>query len=670
MPDASPFASLDAYVAVPRLAGLAIAPDHTRLVATVQTLSPEGDSYRSALWEIDPDGGPARRLTWSAAGESAPAFLPGGDLLFVSKRPAPTPGEGGEHTRLWRLPSGGGDPQVVVDRAGGVAAALVGATSGTVVVRAPALDGPAEGDDDRRAARKGAGVSAVLFEEVPVRHWDHDLGPEHPHLYAVGRAEGDGTWELRELTPEPGSALEEMDAVLDAGGTTLYTGWRVTAEGARESWQLVAIDLATAARRTLAPVGDATGEAHDYSSPAVAPDGSWLAFVDSRTETPERAPTSTLVLVDLRSGRRRDLLPGFDLWPAHPVAAPDSSAVYFVADEAGHAPVFRVEVATGELRRLTASGAYSNLCPSPDGRHLFALRSHLDSPPRPVRLETTGVDQQPVVLDAPGDVGPLPGRLEDVSATAADGARVRAWLALPDGDGPWPLALWVHGGPLMSWDSWSWRWNPWLLVARGWAVLLPDPGLSQGYGDDFVQRAWGQWGPVPFADLMAVADAVEARADIDPTRTAAMGGSYGGYMANWIAGHTTRFKAIVTHASLWTLDRFVSTTDHPGGWAQEWGWADEDPERYARNSPHLHADAISTPMLVIHGDKDYRVPIGEGLALWTDLVRRGVPAKFLYFPDEGHWVLGPGNARVWYETVFAFLDHHVLGRPWQPPELL
>jgi len=208
------------------------------------------------------------------------------------------------------------------------------------------------------------------------------------------------------------------------------------------------------------------------------------------------------------------------------------------------------------------------------------------------------------------------------------------------------------------------------LAARGWAVLLPDPGLSQGYGDDVVQRAWGQWGPVPFADLMAITDAVVARPDIDETRTAAMGGSYGGYMANWIAGHTNRFSAIVTHASLWTLDRFVNTTDHPGSWAQEWGWADVDPERYARNSPHLHADAISTPMLVIHGDKDYRVPIGEGLALWTDLMRRGVPAKFLYFPDEGHWVLKPGNAKVWYETVFAFLDHHVLKQGWSRPGLL
>jgi dipeptidyl aminopeptidase/acylaminoacyl peptidase len=669
MPEPAPFESLDAYLELPRVAGLVAAPDRSRLVATVQTLSADRTEHRSSLWEIDPDGGPARRLTWSDEGERAPALLPGGDLLFVSERPAPGADDGGKRARLWLLPAAGGDPQVVVDRAGGVSGALVAARSGSVVLTAPALDGPAAGDDGRRSARKQAGVSAVLFEQLPVRHWDHDLGPDHPHLFAT-RPASSGPWGLEDLTPDPGSALEEADAAVSADGRMLYTGWRVGAANARERWQLVGIDTATAERTVLATDDRQSREEHEYSSPAVAPDGSWLAVLDTRVGTPEVAPTTTLVLVDLATGQRRNLLPGFDLWPAHPVASVDSRAVFFVADQAGHVPVFRVDVESGEVTRLSRSGAYSSLCPSADGRYLFALRSHIDSPPRPVRLEATGADQQPVVLDAPGDVGALPGRVEDVSAVAPDGARVRAWLVLPDAERPAPLALWVHGGPLMSWDSWSWRWNPWLLAARGWAVLLPDPGLSQGYGDEFVQRAWGQWGPVPFADLMAVTDEVAARPDIDAARTAAMGGSYGGYMANWIAGHTDRFSAIVTHASLWTLDRFVVTTDHPGYWADEWGWADAEPERYTRNSPHLHADAITTPMLVVHGDKDYRVPIGEGLALWTDLVRRGIPAKFLYFPDEGHWVTKPGNAKTWYETVLAFLDHHVLGEGWKPPDLL
>ena len=208
------------------------------------------------------------------------------------------------------------------------------------------------------------------------------------------------------------------------------------------------------------------------------------------------------------------------------------------------------------------------------------------------------------------------------------------------------------------------------MVAKGYAVLLPDPALSTGYGARMIERGWGQWGGAPFTDLMAITDAVVARPDIDQSRTAAMGGSYGGYMANWVAAHTDRFRCIVTHASLWALDQFQATTDLPGYWVKEWGSLTERPERYERWSPHRFVEAISTPMLVVHGDKDYRVPVGEALRLWTDLQRAGVPSAYLHFPDEGHWVLKPGNARVWYETVWAFLDQHVHDRPWQQPDLL
>jgi len=222
----------------------------------------------------------------------------------------------------------------------------------------------------------------------------------------------------------------------------------------------------------------------------------------------------------------------------------------------------------------------------------------------------------------------------------------------------------------MSWNSWSWRWNPWVMAARGYAVLLPNPALSQGFGQDFVRRGWGEWGGAPYTDLMAAVDAVEQRPDIDESRTAAMGGSFGGYMANWVATQTDRFRAIVTHASLWNLDSFIGTTDAAYYWEKEWGDPLAEPKRYEQNSPHRFADAIRTPTLVIHGDKDYRVPIGEGLRLWYDLQKRGVPSKFLYFPDENHWVLTPGNATVWYETVLAFLAEHVLGEQWRRPELV
>lgn len=375
----------------------------------------------------------------------------------------------------------------------------------------------------------------------------------------------------------------------------------------------------------------------------------------------------------MADGGVRDLTAGFDRWPSAPQFSADGRAVYFLADDDGRHAVFRVPVDGGAPVRLTADGAYSHLQVARDGSALYALRSAYDSPPLPVRLDPEATGQEPSPLPSPGAIDALPGTLHEVEATAADGTRVQSWLVLPEGtsaDSPAPLVLWIHGGPLMSWNSWSWRWCPWVLAARGYAVLLPNPALSQGFGQDFVRRGWGTWGEAPYTDLMAAVDAAEQRPDIDATRTAAMGGSFGGYMANWIATQTDRFRAVVSHAGLWHLDSFTSTTDAAYYWEKEWGDALTEPRRYEQNSPHRYADALRTPMLVIHGDKDYRVPVGEALHLWYALQKRAVPSKFLYFPDENHWVLTPGNSSVWYETVLAFLAEHVLGEPWQRPALL
>jgi dipeptidyl aminopeptidase/acylaminoacyl peptidase len=287
-----------------------------------------------------------------------------------------------------------------------------------------------------------------------------------------------------------------------------------------------------------------------------------------------------------------------------------------------------------------------------------------------VRLDARTADQVAVRLQGPAPERAVPGTLEEVTATAEDGTPLRAWLVLPEGDGPHPLLLWVHGGPLSSWNGWSWRWNPWLMAARGYAVLLPDPALSTGYGLDFVRRGWGRWGAEPYTDLLALTDAAEAHPAVDASRTAAMGGSFGGYMANWIATHTDRFAAVVTHASLWDLEHFGGTTDAAYYWTREM-----TPEMQREHSPSRYADAITTPVLVVHGDKDYRVPIGEGLALWWALCERAedpatMPHRFLYFPMENHWVLTPQHAKLWYQVVHAFLAQHVLGEPESVPELL
>jgi dipeptidyl aminopeptidase/acylaminoacyl peptidase len=676
----TPFDELARYVEIPRVTALRLAPDSTWLAAVVQTLSEDRKKYVSSIWRLPVQPGTSetpRRLTRSADGEKSPRFRPDGALLYISKRPGqqagPDDGKAADQAALWLLPAGGGEAVRVAARPGGVSAVETAAASDTVVLSAPVLpgDGTGAGGDDaaRRRAREDAGVTAVLHESVPVRYWDHDLGPGQLRLFALD----EGTTP-RDLSPDPGRALDQQGFVLAPDGRTVVTGWRQWDSPSDLRAVLAAIDVASGARRVLLSRPGA-----DFEHAEVSPDGRSVACIRSAQHTPDAPGDATIVLTGLdgpvgqSAGDGRDLLPGFDRRPAELAWAPDSSAVYFTADDQGRRPVFRVGLATGEVTRITADdGAYTDLNPAPDGRYLYALRSSVDEPPTPVRLEAAE-GQKPARLASPGAPLSLPGHLTEIEAAADDGTPIRSWLVLPRSASvtdPAPLVLWVHGGPMSSWNSWSWRWNPWLLAARGYAVLLPDPALSTGYGQDFITRAYHQWGDRPYRDVMAVTDAALARPDIDSSRTAMMGGSYGGYMANWIAGHTDRFCAIVSHAGLWVLDQMFGTTDLPMFWRPQFGDPLSTPERYQANSPHRHIASIRTPMLVIHGDKDFRVPVGEALRLWWDLNRHGAEAKFLYFPDENHWILTPGHATVWYETVFAFLAQHVLGQPWRRPDLL
>ncbi len=680
------FHDLGDFVAIPRIGSLRLSPDGSWLAAAVQTLSADGKKYLTSVWRIDPRGGPARRLTRSAEGEVGPRFLPDGSLLFTSKRPDPgvdkarQDGTAPDVAALWLLPVGEGEARPVVRLPGGIAAAEVAGLAGAIVVTSPVLpsaggteDTDSGADDARlRKERADAGVTAILHESSPIRFWDHDLGPDQLRLFAVEPPGEDTAAGLRDLTPEPGRALDDQAFELTPDGTSVLTGWWLWNPAGQSHSELVTIDVATGKRRVLLSAPE-----FNFSGPRVSPDGRFVVCQRETRGTAERPLDITLVLLgingaDSSGGSERDLLPGLDRWPLEPTWSGDSREVYFVADDDGRRPVFRVDVASGAVTRVTGDGAYSDLSLSPDGRYLYALRAAVGSPPTPVRIDLDGA-AGPTALECPGVPLAVPGRVEEVQAAAEDGQRIRGWLVLPSSasaDSPAPLLLWVHGGPMSSWNSWSWRWNPWLMAARGYAVLLPDPALSTGYGQEFIARAHREWGARPYADVIAVTDAVVARPDIDAGRVAMMGGSYGGYMANWMAGHTDRFKAIVSHAGLWALDQMFGTTDHPMFWRPQFGDPLRNPEMYELNSPHRHIDQIRTPMLVIHGNKDYRVPVGEALRLWWDLSRHGADAKFLYFPDENHWILTPGNARIWYETVFAFLAQHVLDQPWQRPPLL
>jgi dipeptidyl aminopeptidase/acylaminoacyl peptidase len=655
------FDNLDDYLAMPRVSGLAVSADGSRVVTTVAHLNDKRSAHISAIWEVDPAGEqPARRLTRGGNGDSSPAFTVDGDLLFVSSRPSAENTDDGKKppASLWRLPAGGGEAVEVLNMPGGISAVRTARGADAAVVGAPLLPAARDVDDDRRLRdlRKDGQVTAILHSGYPVRFWNKDIGPDEPHLFdATGP---------RDLTPLPGAALVEAEFDISADGGFLVTTWRASGPGPTQRSVLVRVDLASGEHRVIADDPDANLE-----HPAISPDGSAVAFTRETISAPGRAPRMTLQC--LRFGDHpRTVADAWDRRPNSIIWSSDGVSLVVTADQNGRAPVFSVELSTSTVTQLTDDDfGYTDVVAAPGGV-LYALRSSYAMPPHPVRIDPGGEIRALPCIDSPT----LPGILTEVATTAADGTTVRSWLVLPEDPAPAPLLLWIHGGPLGSWNSWAWRWNPWLMAAKGYAVLLPDPALSTGYGQDFIQRGWGAWGGPPFDDLMTATDAACAHPRIDATRIAAMGGSFGGYMANWVAGHTNRFAAIVTHASLWALDQFGPTTDTAYYWRREM-----TPQMTAANSPHHFVDKIGTPMLVIHGDKDYRVPIGEGLRLWYELLATSAlpagedgssPHRFLYFPSEDHWVVAPQHTKIWYEVVFAFLAEHVLGESAEWPETL
>ncbi|ASK65248.1 dipeptidyl aminopeptidase [Brachybacterium avium] len=648
------FSDVDAFLRIPRLTSVAASQDG-RVVAAIQEADEPGAKLISSLWELDPQGRePARRLTFSAKGESAPRFAPDGSLLFSSARPHPEGGAEEDTAAIWRLPRTG-EAQVVASAPAGLSLLAV-AADGTMLGATSVLPGGTiEDDAERRKARKDAKQTTIWHTGMPIRLWDHEIGDESRRLMLI-TPDGD----LTDLTPDVGTVtLYAASADLSPDGSTVATSWTQRARGGETRSSIALIDTATLRRSVLC----AADETAQFSSPLFSRDGRHLAVIRSTASSPTDTSYSRLEVHPVGGGDPVTAQLG-DLSMTDLEWAEDGSLLV-AGDLHSSGAVLAIDPATGEARTVAGDGVFSSLAAAPGGA-VFALRSDIATPSRPLRI---GADGTLRALPAPGAVGALPGALEWVE-TEVDGITVGGWLCLPAGasvEHPAPVMLWIHGGPHGSYNAWSWRWCPWLSVERGYAVLMPDPAMSTGYGDAGLNRGWPRRPDVVFHECETLFDRVLEREELDVSRTAMLGASFGGFMANWIAGHTERFDAIVTHAGLWALDQQHRTTDAAASKMRVHRHEDEDPDWYRAFSPHHEIDAITTPMLVTHGNRDYRVPISEALRLWWDLVStwdgepQDMPHRFLQLTSENHWVLTPSNALAWNQAVLAFCDQHVLG---------
>ena len=398
-----------------------------------------------------------------------------------------------------------------------------------------------------------------------------------------------------------------------------------------------------------------------------------------------------------RRKRSRICCPKFDNWVDEFAWAPDSHSIYFSSDFVGESPVFQIDVTGEPLNNLTVgNGEFSDLHPLANPGSLLATRTTVAEPSEVVAID-----------DSPASVAVFPknrkdeeeffahgypsaktvgrvtllndtllshlelGGMESFWFTAKDGTKVQGFLIRPpgfDAAKKYPVKFLIHGGPEGNWgEAWSYRWNAELFAANGYVVVMINPRGSTGYGQDFIDGVNGDWGGKPFTDLMTGLDYAEQHYPfIDKTRECALGASYGGYMANWMLGHTNRFKCIVSHDGMFNPESAYGSTEEE--WFNEWEFKGKpwdyygkpDSENpYRKWSPALSAKNFKTPTLVIHGQLDYRLDVSEGFQLFDTLQRLGVPSKMLYFPDEGHWVLKPQNSQLWYKTVNDWVDQWV-----------
>ena len=666
----TPFADLNDFIALKRANSLALSPSGSELIATIAELNEKRTKWVNALWRIplDSQGHPVR-LTRGKEGDSLLGFSARGDVFFSSKRDTSDDAQ----PQLFMLPFAGGEPVVVAERHGGFSSVSADRSGKRIVMISDAVVGAesAEAEDAVIKARREHKVSGILHEGFPVRSWDHDIAPTRPQVF-VADAVG---LESEQLQFEQLTKFERdervQDVATDDSGDVMIASVTRPLRGIAAQSVLVRIDCATGEATVLA-----ADEEYDYFGAVVSADGTRVVSWKSARQNDNRPLTQRIVLIDISSGQETLLGEDFDEFPNDAVFSRDGEWVIATVDQRGAGAVMAYPVDGSSPRQLSDERLHFSAIqvhpewPLGESSAIYALADSVATPAVPVRLDSNGLTSP---LPSPLAEVALPGRVEEITAEAKDGTEIRAWLCVPSQSNathPAPLAMFIHGGPWGSWNSWTWRWNPWVAVARGYAVLLPDPAISTGYGQSMIDRGWSHIGDAPFDDLLRLCDAAAGRDDINEQAQAALGGSYGGYMANWVAGHTgDRFKCIVTHASLYDNRSFRATTDAGDHWRSHLSDAHNQ-----LASPDAFVGDITAPMLVIHGDKDYRVPIGQGLQLWSDLLHaqqagRGENRnKFLYFPDENHWILSPGNSKLWYETVLAFLDHHVLGQEFVRPE--
>jgi dipeptidyl aminopeptidase/acylaminoacyl peptidase len=635
-----------------RLSDVAVSPDGRLVAFTSSTQDREANGRRVALYVMPAAGGAPQLVTSAGKVNEAPRWAPDGrTLAFTSDHEKDTPqifvvefdaaGKPGGERRVTDIADGASSPQWSKDGRW-----LVFVSEVQVEKRPP-------------------GVKWHEAREGFPRHWKMWRDGKRQHLFVVPAAGGPA----RDITPgDQDSPTWRLLEPIDYAFAPDSRGIVYSSKPAKgEAWStnsdlwLVPITGGKPQKLTTNPADDST--------PRFSPDGKRLAW-RAQSRPGYESDRFRLMVMDWPKGKPREVSPGWDSSVKDFTWSRDGQSIWIIAENGTHVTLWEVAATGGEPRAMSNDFSVADFDPAPGGGAFAVLATSVNAPEiyritseKPQRL--THVNDE--ILR-----GVEFTRMEPIETQGSDGATIHGLLLKPNGlhlGGKYPLLVFVHGGPQGAWhdDFGTIRWSPQLYAARGYAVLMPNPRGSTGYGQAYEDGVNHDWGGKPFDDIMRLVDAAAKVPWIDAKRSCALGASYGGFMINWIAGHTDRFKCLVTHASL--FDQWSMYYETEELWFPEWEfggppWA--APDAYNKWSPSRYVEKFKTPTLVTHGELDFRVPYTQGLAMYTALQRRGVESQLLVFPDEGHFVSKPQNVEKWLGTIWDWVDGH-LGVKRRPP---
>jgi dipeptidyl aminopeptidase/acylaminoacyl peptidase len=657
-------------VAMDRVADPRLSPDGTQLVFQVREADVAANKASTGLWLRSMDRqGKARRITAAGVNSVAPRWAPDGrSLYFLSSRSG--------SMQVWRLDLAGGEARQASDFALDVGSFVL-APDGKRIALSFEVFAECAADlacTKKRLDDKAAGkASGQLFEQLFIRHWDTWADGRRSQLFVADLdAQGVASSTLVHVSrgidgdvPSKPFGDDSEYSWRPDGGALAFS---VRIAGRDEPWS-TNFDI------YLAPA-DGSEEPTNLTRANLAWDAGPLFSADSRTlyyramKRPGfEADRLAVMAMDLATRATREIAPGWDRSADSLLLSADGRSLYAVSNDLGHTPLFAIDIASGKVAKIVGDGSIGGVTLGKDA--VVVVRDDLGAPAQLFRTGLRGGRLEVLTDFNAARLATIGfGAAEQFTFAGAEGATVHAWLVKPAGFDPakkYPVAFLIHGGPQGSFGNhFHYRWNPQTYAGQGFAAVMVDFHGSTGYGQAFTDSISGDWGGKPLEDLdLGLAAALSKYSFLDRERVCALGGSYGGFMTNWIAGKRPgKFRCLVTHSGVFDARMMSYATEEQ--WFDQWerkGSPWEKPENFERDNPATLVGAWTTPMLVVHGQLDYRIPVEQGIAAFTALQGRKVPSQFLYFPDENHWILKPANSILWHDTVNAWLKRWLVDAP-------